>query len=60
MKRLCGALAVAIALGVSAAALAAANEAAMEECFNKHSRMMDKPAVKNIRVCWQTHRHLMR
>jgi hypothetical protein len=50
---------VAIALGASAAAFAAANEAAMKECFSKHSQMMDKPAVKNVRACWQTHRHLM-
>lgn len=59
VKRLCGAVAVAVALGASAAAFAAANEAAMEECFKKHSQMMDKPAVKNVRNCWQTHRHLM-
>ena len=59
MKRLCGAVAVAIALGASAVAFAAANEAAMEECFNKHSQMMAKPSVKNLRDCWQTHRHLM-
>ena len=60
MKRLCGALAVAGALGVSAAAFAAANESAMQDCFNKHSQMMHKPSVKNLRDCWQTHRHLMR
>ena len=59
MRRLCGALALAIALGASAAAFAAANEAAMEECFSKHSQLMHKPAGKNIRDCWQTHRHLM-
>lgn len=59
MKRLYSALAVAIAPGASSAVLAAANEAAMEDCFKKHSRMMDKPAVKNVRNCRQTHRHLM-
>lgn len=59
MKRLCGAVVVAIALGASAAAFAAANESAMQDCFDKHSQMMHKPAVKNLRDCWQTHRHLM-
>ena len=57
MKRLCGAVAVAIALGASAAAFAAANESAMQDCFDKHAQMMQKPAVKNLRDCWQTHRH---
>ena len=59
MKRLYGTLVVAVAVGASAAAFAAASESAMQDCFNKHSQMMDKPAVKNLRDCWQTHRHLM-
>ena len=40
MKRLCGAVAMATALGASAAAFAAANEFAMQDCFNKHSQMI--------------------
>ena len=59
MKPLYCVLAVAVALGASSAVLAAADEAAMEDCFKKHSQMMHKPAVKNVRDCWQTHRHLM-
>jgi hypothetical protein len=31
----------------------------MEECFRAHARLMDKPAVKNIRACWRAHSHRM-
>lgn len=30
-----------------------------EECFRTHARLMDKPAVKNERTCWQAHAYLM-
>jgi hypothetical protein len=32
---------------------------AMEECFRAHARLMDKPAVKNVRACWRAHAHLI-
>lgn len=31
----------------------------MEECFEKHSQMMHRTAVRNVRGCWEAHRHLM-
>ena len=34
-------------------------EKAMQDCFEKHAGLMAKPAVKNSRDCWWTHRHLM-
>lgn len=36
-----------------------ARAAAMQECFQAHSRLMDKPAVTNVRVCWRTHGYRM-
>lgn len=59
-----------IALTLSAAAHAAtdtstASEQAlrlkqMDECFQAHGKLMDKPAVRNRVTCWLAHRHLMR
>ena len=29
------------------------------ECFAKHGQLMEKPAVRNERACWQAHAYLM-
>lgn len=31
----------------------------MDECFQAHATLMEKPAVKNRINCWMAHRHLM-
>ncbi len=28
-------------------------------CFLKHGHLMEKPALKNERACWQVHAYLM-
>lgn len=28
------------------------------ECFRRHGDLMDKPALKNERVCWRAHGYL--
>ena len=28
-------------------------------CFLKHGNLMEKPALKNERACWQVHAYLM-
>ncbi len=28
-------------------------------CFLKHGHLMEKPALKNERACWQAHAYLM-
>lgn len=28
------------------------------ECFRRHAHLMDKPALKNERVCWRAHGYL--
>jgi len=33
--------------------------AKMEECFRRHSHLMDKPAVENVRACWRAHAYRM-
>jgi len=47
------------AFAFAADSLAAQSEGAMQDCFNKHAQLMDKPAVKNVRDCWRVHGHLM-
>ncbi len=59
MKALLTAAALVIAFASSAALFAAQSESAMQDCFNKHAQLMDKPAVKNPRDCWRMHGHLM-
>jgi len=49
---------------VAASATFAANsssalEARMAKCFRQHSSMMEKPALKNERACWNAHAYLM-
>ncbi len=29
------------------------------ECFAKHQHLMEKPALRNERACWQAHAYLM-
>jgi hypothetical protein len=29
------------------------------ECFAKHGQLMEKPALRNERACWQAHAYLM-
>ena len=29
------------------------------ECFLKHGNLMEKPALRNERACWQVHAYLM-
>jgi hypothetical protein len=29
------------------------------ECFLKHGHLMEKPALKSERACWQVHAYLM-
>jgi hypothetical protein len=29
------------------------------DCFNAHKQLMDKPSVRTIERCWQTHRGMM-
>lgn len=40
-------------MGVAAthAAMAAADMAKMEDCFRKHSQLMEKPALRNVPMC---------
>lgn len=59
MKTILSAAVLVVAFASSAALLAAQSESAMQECFNKHAQLMDKPAVKNPRDCWRVHGHLM-
>ena len=59
-----------IALTLSAVAHAAADTSTaseqalrskqIDECFQAHAKLMDKPAVRNRVTCWMAHRHLMR
>lgn len=28
-------------------------------CFAKHAQLMEKPAIRNERACWQAHAYLM-
>ena len=59
-----------IALTLSAVANVAANTSTdseqalrskqMDECFQAHATLMEKPAVRNRVNCWMAHRHLMR
>ena len=48
---------------VSAQAASLSGEASLAarraECFDKHGRLMEKPAVRNERACWQAHAYLM-
>lgn len=30
------------------------------DCFQVHGHLMDKPAVKNVEICWRQHHQLMR
>ena len=48
-------------MGVAAthAAMAGADMAKMEDCFRKHSHLMEKPALRNVRACWYAHGYLM-
>jgi hypothetical protein len=59
MKALFAVATLAVTFASSATLLAAQSESAMQECFNKHAQLMDKPAVKNPRDCWRMHGHLM-
>lgn len=65
MKKLLVASVTAIAAILSGSALLAhaAEDAALaaeiRECFRLHKLLMDKPAVKNERRCWQAHAHLI-
>jgi len=29
------------------------------DCFNAHKQLMDKPSVRTVERCWQTHRGMM-
>jgi hypothetical protein len=44
-----------------AASLATAQSLAAlrAECFLKHGNLMEKPALRNERACWQAHAYLM-
>ena len=59
MKALFIAATLVFAFASSAALLAAQSDSAMQDCFNKHAQLMDKPAVKNVRDCWRMHGRLM-
>lgn len=53
------------AVGHAAADTSTASEQAlrskqMDECFQAHAQLMEKPAVRNRVNCWMAHRHLMR
>jgi hypothetical protein len=32
----------------------------MDECFQAHAVLMEKPFIRNRVNCWMAHRHLMR
>ena len=36
-----------------------AQAAQMLACFQQHSQLMDKPAVRTIQACWWAHGYLM-
>ncbi len=59
MKAFLSAATLVVAIGSSAALLAAQGDSAMQDCFSKHAQLMDKPAVKNARDCWRMHGYLM-
>lgn len=69
MKKLMYGAIVGIAFTLSAVAHAAIDPSAgseqtlrskqMDECFQVHATLMDKPAVRNRVNCWMAHRHLM-
>jgi hypothetical protein len=59
MKTLIATAAFVVALVPFAPSFAAQDQAAIEDCFKKHGQLMDKPALRNPRDCWQTHRHMM-
>ena len=45
---------------VSAQAASLSGEAARRaECFAQHGQLMEKPAIRNERACWQAHAYLM-
>ena len=33
--------------------------AMMEACFRAHTKLMDKPALRNVEACWRAHAYLM-
>ena len=59
MKALVTAVISAIALASFGVSAVAQSESAMQDCFDKHAQLMDKPSVKNVRDCWRMHGHLM-
>ena len=59
MKAVPIATVLAIALASFGVSAATQSESTMQDCFNKHAQMMDKPAVKNMRDCWRMHGYLM-
>ena len=50
----------AAALGLSAlhAGAASPSPEAKQICFEKHAKLLSKPALKNLRDCWQAHGYL--
>jgi hypothetical protein len=58
-------LPILVLLGGIAAAHAATSTSAssraaqMEECFQRHKQLMDKPGVRNRYNCWLAHAYLM-
>ena len=69
MKKLFFGSVAGLAITLSAVAYAAAaapteSEQALrarqlEECFQAHASLMEKPAVRNRVTCWMAHRYLM-
>lgn len=37
----------------------AATDAEMKACFQAHSQLMSKPALRNLVTCWRVHGYLM-
>lgn len=70
MNKLMFGVTAGIALSLSAIAYAATEASTkseqalrakqMDECFQAHAKLMDKPAVRNRISCWMAHGHLMR
>jgi hypothetical protein len=38
----------------------AATDAELKACFQAHSQLMEKPALRNLITCWRVHGYLMK
>ena len=53
-------ISLATAVGYAQAAPSEPSVQQMQDCFTRHSQLMEKPAVRNLYDCWYTHGYLMK